>query len=52
MIKTDWKKCDNKECGLVAWLRLKDPEYNLQLQVCMRHYEEVKNTRNWEVENL
>lgn len=42
MIQTDWKKCDNKKCDLVAWIRLHDTRLDFHVNVCEKHYLEIR----------
>ena len=46
---TEWVKCDNKDCQLVAFAKLKDPTYGYIVNVCPAHCEELKKKQEWEV---
>lgn len=49
MIKTDWKKCDNKYCKNVAFIHLRNSLYQINVKVCPLHYEEVKKMGDWDI---
>ena len=42
MIKTDWVKCDKKDCNLVAFYRLLDKWGGYKFNACEKHYEEFE----------
>ena len=52
MIQTNWVKCDNKECPNVAWIVLEDPLFDVHVNVCTIHYEELKKERAWVAHDL
>jgi len=53
MIKTNWQKCDDKDCDLVAWYRAEYEEYGILKMLCQNHYEQYKEfLANWRIEQI
>ena len=53
MITTDWPKCDKKDCNLVAWIVMENPIYEVHVNVCSKHYEELREEKpDWVAKDL
>ena len=48
----EWIKCDRKECPNVAWIVMENPMFDVHVNVCTMHYEELRkeNCRIYAVE--
>ncbi|HTH22631.1 MAG TPA: hypothetical protein VL854_10475 [Nitrososphaeraceae archaeon] len=52
MIKTDWIKCDNKECDRIAFSIASNEKYGINVNVCVRHESHFEGKRGWKISNL
>jgi len=52
-IKTNWIKCDNNNCNLVAWYKITYEDIPTIRNICQKHLDEYKEfLANWKIEVL